>query len=196
MLEVFRDMLLKEGASFFVERYEVHCKGVRVVTAIYKKDDKFYHARSFYTDAWICAKLSDLFVSPKLRKCEKLSDIAEILCSEDLDDFAKYRLTMADLQRLLNKLESSTSNILNTQLSNNPYGDRATSKLSLAPVPSIVVTIKNDLQVVGSLLVLLDGTVRPTFVCQPRLGEYAYRISQMIEELRTNQGVQPLQLEG
>lgn len=181
MLELFKAFIKKEKPDYILELRVSHSQQLYAATCKYAKGDRYFVASTFFTDAWICKSAGGPLVEGAQIQCQQLTDVAII------HEFSTYNLctdfpvvTDSDLEDYLSKIKMSTVKQFDSLFEHNEYGDRIESKLTLAPIPAILVSVLNSNSLVGTLVVLPTGNVYSVLACNPRLEHYVRLIQDMM----------------
>lgn len=196
MFELFKRLVRKESPDFILGMTTAHYAQLCAVTCKYSKGSSYYAAVTFYTDTWISADPYGPLGQKSENSCDTLSDIATVREFNSLQACKDFQdVTAKDIESFLFKLERATMNQFASVFEGNPYGDTVTSKLILAPLPAVVISVKNADNLVGTLLLLLNGVIYPVFSVSSRLNEYVTHMQKLITLGGTNgTKIQPLTL--
>ena len=183
MLEIFRNLVKQERPSFIIDFRVVHDGGLSAVYCKYERNKNFFTAISFFTDTWISKNPAGPVVVRGISPCTTLSDIATIVSHTDLNICRSYpAVTALDLKDYQNHVKSSTVSLFAELFQGNVFGDVVSSSLMLAPVPSVILTVRHGDVLIGTILVLLSGSVNVVFACDNRINDYAKHMQNLMEQ--------------
>lgn len=183
MFELFKQLVSKQAPDFILDLKTSHFEQLYAATCKFSKGGKYYAAVTFYTETWISSDPYGPLTSGVYRDCKELADVASITeFSSSVSCNAFPAVTTKDLESFVSKIKLSALRQFDDLFRDNQYGDRIQSKLLLAPMPSVVITVKNGDNLIGTIMLLLNGVVYPVFACSSRLITYVQHMQNLIRE--------------
>lgn len=181
MLDIFRRLVKQEGPSFIIDFSSVSAGDLSAVTCKYECAKKYYTAISFYTNTWISKSPGGPVAKDGISRCSTLSDIATIIPHASIELCRSYAsVDSTELLQWQLRQKSNFVQLFEQVFRNNDYGDTMQAELILSPTPAVTVKVKHGGDIVGTILVLMDGTVSVIFATDTSIHSYADHISRSI----------------
>ena len=172
MVNVFKELLRKERPSFVFSLSVVTYGQLNAVTCKFAKDNQFYRATSFFTEAWISSipsgpPIGSTMTADCLNDIATITEYATLLQCKTSDSVSE-----ADLKVYTETFQEMATHKFKGQFDPLVEGDEFTFNFSVAPAPTVTITVKNSGHLIGTLLALSNGDIHPVLICHPRLVDY------------------------
>lgn len=184
MLDIFKQLVSRERPNYIISMRVAEYGQLSAVTCKFERGGVYYTAVSFYTDTWICGDPTGPGSFNSVIPCKELANIARIYTHSSISLCKMYpEVSISDLQTFIFKLKSQTLKNFDDVFQGNSYGDTAVSRAILSPIPSVIVTVTNGGELIGTILVTITGVIYPVFMCNSRIKQYVEHMQKLI---RTN----------
>lgn len=194
MLDIFKALIKQERPDFILDLTTVGHREVSVASCKYSKNGKFYAATTWFTEVFIAPSLSDLLLAASNSKVEILSDVAELNSFDTKQECLGHRnITSADIDSALTQAHSRLDDYIRIAFADNQYGDHVISGFVLSPLPGVSLKVIGADGIVGTLMLYLNGDIKPVLNLKPRFSEYIQSAHKLLTT--RNSSVCPLKLE-
>lgn len=178
MLDYFKYLLKLRNPHYIIFIRQAKYREISAITAKWvEKDGKCYQAVSYMTDAWIAKRIT----GPMPKESEgvsKLEDVATIRETTDLSDIPADQVSAWDIYAQLERIEVLVSHQVNALFKDNPFGHKFRPMLILSPFPAVLLRVYEGPAIIGTIVVLRDGTISLVFGDDSRLQLYINRLRQ------------------
>lgn len=180
MLDYFKALVKGSHPDYVLDTKIVSFEGLSAVTCKWAKGDQYYCASSFFTDVWISKEPLGPFSNMQTGKVHSaaLEDIATVHVFKSIHLCVSYPVcTQEDLKAIIWRTKTFINSNIQADFIDNDYGDTFYVKLVLIPVPTIVITVKNVDELIGTIVITQRELAMPGFVCKKRLYDYINSIN-------------------
>lgn len=170
MLDYIGTLLKKERPDFISDMRTVSEGPLTAATIKYAKDGKYFVANTYFTDSWVSAT-----PYPKPGQVvRELSDVCDIKEFKTRTLMESYPIvTKQDLRDFYMGLQIAATKSLKHLFAENEYGDLVKATVQLSPILSVLVSVWNGEDFIGSILVFPDGCAKVAFAVEERMYQYA-----------------------
>lgn len=177
MFNLFQSLIKAEHPDYIIDTRTSAYEELRVAACAYAKNRRYYVATTFYTDAWI-SKYPVGPGLPGLADTFTLKDVANITEVPAKEQGLLYlRCLPSDFRKTVESIKESLLAYLNGLPTLRP-SDVLKYKLSLSPVPFLLVSVYEKNKLLGTITVFIGVEVLPVLRCSERLDEYVTLIKE------------------
>lgn len=161
MLDYFKSLIKKESPSYIKEFCVESADGLSVATCSWAKDDKYYRATSYFTDAWISSRPIGPGREEGRIGMPTLYDISDVQVFERRQLWeGQPRITADDLRSILFSLKKRLADFAKSALPPLEEGVQFEYKFAVSPYPVLIVVVREYSCIVGSFAITTDGDVK------------------------------------
>ena len=175
MVNYFRSMIRKEEPTYIYSFSILHYEKIKIALCRYVKDNRYFMAYSYFTDSWI----SKNFAGPNVSELNN-GTLESIAVVESFDTLTECNNAVPPseehIEFCFDKMRGAIEELFSPIFTRNTFGDDFTYSLSLSPVPTVVVTVRNKSELVGTIAILNNSVVYPVLCNSDRILNYVAQI--------------------